>query len=369
VSNAELITTSRELEQAVGRLLHADAVAVDTEFFWERTFYPILGLVQLATAEESWLIDAVSIGDIRALGPVLSSPAITKVLHDAPQDLGILARATGTMPRTLFDTRLAAGFAGLTSTCSLQALLRDIFGIELSKAETRSNWLRRPLSANQLRYAAEDVLYLLKARETLLSRCASGTVRGWLAEDLAGLDDPAIYRDRDPRLMYLRVKGSSRLDARQLAVLRELAAWRENEARARDWPRAHVLDDSLLVTLAVRAPADQMTFGNIQGMPRGMPGTVVADALAAMARGLAVPDGECPHPSDDDLNSRRALKSKSDKLLAHIAVACAAHAIDPALVASRADADSYVQWLAKGTVAGHPLAKGWRQSFVAGFTP
>jgi len=369
VSNAELITTSRGLEQAVARLLRADAVAVDTEFFWERTFYPLLGLVQLATAEDLWLIDTVSIPDIRALGPVLSSPAITKVLHDAPQDLGILARATGATPHSLFDTRRAAGFAGLSPSCSLQALLRDILGIELSKAETRSDWLRRPLSANQLRYAAEDVLYLLKAREVLLSRCASDTVRGWLAEDLAALDDPAVYRDRDPRLMYLRVKGGSRLDARQLALLRELAAWRENEARARDWPRSHVLDDSLLVTLAVRAPADRMTFRNIQGMPRGMPDTVIENALAAVARGLAVPDAECPRPSGDDPGSRRTLKSESDKLLAHIAAACAAHAIDPALVASRADADSYVQWLTKGTVVAPPLTKGWRQDFVAGFTP
>ena len=234
VPEAELITTSAGLEQVVERLQHADAVAVDTEFFWERTFYPILGLVQLATADGAcWLIDTVRIKDIRALGPVLASPEVTKVLHDAPQDLGILARATGALPQTVFDTRLACGFAGFNSTSSLQALLRQALGIELSKAETRSDWLRRPLSANQVRYAADDVLHLLPLREFLLARCASDAVRGWLSEDLARLDDPELYRDRDPRLMYLRVKGSSRLEARQLAILRELGAWREEEARQR----------------------------------------------------------------------------------------------------------------------------------------
>jgi len=365
--DAELITTPERLDQLAAQLLHAEAVAVDTEFFWERTFYPILGLVQLANADGCWLIDAVRLRDIRALGPVLSSPDITKVLHDAPQDLGILARATGAMPCAIFDTRLAAGFAGLASTCSLQVLLRETLNIELAKAETRSDWLRRPLSANQLRYAAEDVLYLLKARETLLSRCPSETVRAWLAEDLARLDDPALYRDRDPRLMYLRVKGGARLDARQLAVLRELAAWREDEARARDWPRGHVLPDDLLMTLAVQVPADRQAFFNLPDMPRGIPDAVVADALAAIARGRAVTDAECPQPLTDDFSSRRSLKPQSDRLLAHIAAACATYGVDPNLVASRAEADAFVRSRSGGVVADHPLATGWRKALVADF--
>jgi len=368
VPEAELITTSAGLEQVVERLQHADAVAVDTEFFWERTFYPILGLVQLATADGAcWLIDTVRIKDIRALGPVLASPEVTKVLHDAPQDLGILARATGALPQTVFDTRLACGFAGFNSTSSLQALLRQALGIELSKAETRSDWLRRPLSANQVRYAADDVLHLLPLREFLLARCASDAVRGWLSEDLARLDDPELYRDRDPRLMYLRVKGSSRLEARQLAILRELGAWREEEARQRDWPRSHVLPDDLLISLAGIAPTDQQALGAVPGMPRNMPGTVTAALLTAVTRGLAVSEGDCPQPSSDDSASRRTLKSQSDRLLAHISAACLSHSIDPALVASRADADSFVQRLAQGTAINHPLAHGWRRTFVTEF--
>jgi ribonuclease D len=365
VPEAELITTAPELEQLAERLLRADAVAVDTEFFWERTFFPILGLVQLATADGAcWLIDTVRLKDIRALGPVMASPSVTKVLHDAPQDLGILARATGSMPRTIFDTRLAAGFAGFGATCSLQALLRQALGIELSKAETRSDWLRRPLSANQLRYAADDVLHLLALRERLLAGCASDTVRGWLSQDLARLDDEAAYQDRDPRLMFLRVKGGSRLSAGELAVLRELAAWRETEARQRDWPRGHVLPDDLLVTLAQRAPADLRALAGIPDLPRNMPEAVTADLLAAVSRGLAVTEADCPQPATDDLASKRALKSKSDRLLAQISTACATHNIDPALAASRAEAESYLQRLAEGSAADHPLAQGWRKTLL-----
>jgi len=370
VQDAELITTSSELERLAERLLRADAVAVDTEFFWERTFYPILGLVQLATGDGAcWLLDTVRVRDIAALGPVMSSPSVTKVLHDAPQDLGILARATGAMPRAIFDTRLAAGFAGYGATCSLQALLRQALGIELSKAETRSDWLRRPLSANQLRYAADDVLHLLPLREKLLASCASDTVRGWLSEELARLDDPAAYQERDPRLMYVRVKGSSRLSAGELAILRELAAWREAEARQRDWPRGHVLPDSVLVALAQRAPADHPALAGIPDLPRAMPETVTADLLSAVARGCAVTEADCPLPATDDLASKRALKSKSDRLLTHLSAACATHNIDPALAASRSDSESFLHVLAQGSAADHPLAQGWRKTLLEGFAP
>jgi ribonuclease D len=369
-NHAELITTAEQLDALAAQLLTAEAVAVDTEFFWERTFYPILGLVQLATADGCWLVDTVSIRDIRALGPLLASPSVTKILHDAPQDLGILARATGMLPRTVFDTRLAAGFAVLSATGSLQALLRDTVGVEISKAETRSNWLKRPLSESQLRYAADDVAHLLHVRDILLSRCASDTVRGWLAEELARLDDPSLYQDRDPRLMYLRVKGGSRLEARQLAVLRELADWREREARQRDWPRAHVLPDDLLVSLAQHAPADRTALNAIQGVPRTIPDMIVADMLAAVTRGLALPDDTCPTPLENgDFAAKRALKPKSDRLLAHLAAACAPLSIDPSLAASRADADDYVQRLAQGTAADHPLARGWRKNLLASFIP
>jgi len=341
---------------------------VDTEFFWERTFYPVLGLVQLATRDACWLIDAVRLTDLRALGPVLSSDSVTKVLHDAQQDLGILSRATGALPRSVFDTRLAAGFAELGSTVSLQTLLRETLGVELPKTETRSNWLRRPLSAEQLRYAADDVVHLLPLRDALLSRCASETSRDWLRQELALLDDPAGYRDRDPRLMYLRVKGSARLDARQLAVLREIAAWREEEARKRDWPRAHVLSDDLLVAIAQLDPDDGLALGALRDWPRNMPETATAAVLAAAARGRSLPEVDCPQPAGDSHpTARRALKQQSDRLLAHIAATCKAHGIDPAVVASRSEADAYVQRLAQKNTAGLPLSGGWRKTLIANF--
>ena len=360
----ELVTTAKRLEEVVTELLALEAVAVDTEFFWERTFYPILGLVQLASSDGScWLVDAVSIGDIRALGPVMASTSVTKVLHDAPQDLSILARATGAMPRTIFDTRLASGFAGFGATCSLQSLLRQVLGIELSKAETRSNWVHRPLSANQLRYAADDVLHLLKCREQLLETCSNDMVRGWLAEELTRLDDPAIYQEREPRLMYLRIKGSFRLRADELAILRELAAWREEEARQRDWPRGHVLADNVLVTLAQRKPRDMAALSEIPDMPQTMPAAVTSDLLAAISRGLAVNESDYPRPADEGV-SKHNIKTRYERVSAHISSVCATHHIDPALVGSRAEIESFLHLMDQSTADGHSLSTSWRHTLI-----
>ncbi len=367
---AELITTAQRLAEVSNLILQQSAVAVDTEFFWERTFYPILGMVQLATADGAcWLVDTVTIPDISALAPVLEADSVIKVLHDAPQDLGILARAASAAPRRIFDTRVAAGFAGFDSTCSLQSLLRQTLDVEISKDETRSNWLRRPLSDSQLRYAADDVLHLLPLREHLIRGCASDTVRGWLDEECTLLDNPEVYQERDPRMMYLRVKGSSCLSARQLAVLREITAWREAEARQRDWPRGHVLSDPLLIDLAQLAPASPEALMNLPDFPRRMPGDVITVFLAAIGRGSALPDAECPLPEGSSFATRQSLKSRTKRLLDHLRSKCGNYGIDPALAASRADAESFIQRGSSGSDTPHRLAQGWRKIMVDGFDP
>jgi len=363
-----LITTAADLADLNTRLLRAEAVALDTEFFWERTFYPVLGLVQLATPDGCWLVDAVCLKDLSALAPLIASPSVTKVLHDAPLDLTILARATGAVPRSVFDTRLAAGFAGLSATLSLQALLQEVLGVTIAKGETRSNWLRRPLSENQIRYAAEDVVHLLPLREALLARCAGKRSRNWLDQELARLDDPAHYEESPPEERFRRVKGAARLNRRHLALLREVAGWREREARRRDWPRNHVLPDPVMVTIALRGPADVQALMAVPGFPSRMPAKLVGQILAAVERGKALPESACPDPSDRNPATARALKEPTDRLLAHLRIACEKEGIDPAWIASRNEAESLVQSLARGDASAHPLMRDWRQTLLAGFT-
>lgn len=363
----EIVETPERLEEVTSLILQTSAVAVDTEFFWERTFYPILGLVQLATADGAcWLVDTVKMSDISALAPVLESESVTKVLHDAPQDLGILARAANAAPRRIFDTRVAAGFAGFESTCSLQSLLRETLKAEISKDETRSNWLHRPLNENQLRYAADDVLHLLPLREHLIQACSSDTVRGWLEEECAGLDNPEVYQERDPRMMYRRVKGSSRLSSRQLAVLREIAVWREEVAHQRDWPRGHVLRDPVLIEIAQLAPSDVMTLMNLPDFPQRMPAEVTAALLDAVETGSDLPAELCPQPDEITFATRRSLQSRSRHLLDQIRHRCIQHGIDPALAASRSDVESFLLHSNDSNGPPHRLAQGWRKTLLEG---
>jgi ribonuclease D len=362
----ETITTTSGLEQAAKEWLDAPFIALDTEFFWERTFYPILGVVQVATGQnQCWLVDAVQIRDLAALGPVLAAPHVTKILHDAVQDLGILKRAAGVAPCTVFDTRLAAGFAGFLSTCSLQSLLREALGVELAKAETRSDWLRRPLSAAQMRYAADDVVHLPELRARLQALCLNDRVRGWMLSEQARLDDPANYEERDPREIFRRVKGQSRLSARQLAVLREVAAWREHEARERDWPRGHVLADDVLIGLVCQMPADRAAMARVAGWPARLPAELADAILAAVALGAGLPEDAWPEAAESAGPAlRRDWKTGADRLLDHIRHACAEFKIDPALVASRADIERYVRQEALGTTTYLPMAQGWRREMI-----
>ena len=183
----QFVTTQEELAAVCDRLLHEPVVALDTEFLWERTYYPILGLVQIAvTGGGCFLLDTVRLDSLQPLGPVLASSGPVKILHDAREDLSILLREMAKSgqcfkPANIFDTRLAAGFAGLSASASLKTLLAKLLDIHLAKTETRSNWIRRPLRDEQIRYAADDVIYLPRLRDALLERCPGARVRRWLS--------------------------------------------------------------------------------------------------------------------------------------------------------------------------------------------
>ena len=239
----------------------ADA-ALDTEFVFERTYRPRLGIVQICVAGEIALIDAVRIPDLSALGPLLADPARRKLLHSGSGDLPILRRAGGAPLRGLFDTQIAAAFAGLGPSLSYAALVKTLLGVDLAKHETRTDWLRRPLSPDQLRYAAEDVEYMPAIAAALEEQLRTLGRFEWALEDSAALaandgDTP------DPAGAWRRVKGLDRLNTTSRAVARALAAWREREAERADLARPFLLRDETLVALAKRdalAPADAPTL-------------------------------------------------------------------------------------------------------------
>jgi ribonuclease D len=258
------VETQEALAAAAGRWAAAPALALDTEFVRERTYFPRLGLVQVADGGAVYLLDPLAVEDLSPLALACRSSAL-KVVHAASEDVEVLHRALGTVPAPLFDTQVAAGLAGIGTSMSYQRLVAAVLGVELPKGETRTNWLARPLSPAQLAYAGEDVAHLLPLHQRLERDLVALGRLGWALEDSAALLDVSRL-DVDPDLAYLRVRGGGRLTRRQLGVLRALAAWRDREARRRDLPRGFVLRDEALRNLAIRQPVATEDLRRVPGI-------------------------------------------------------------------------------------------------------
>lgn len=338
--------------------------AVDTELVWERTFYARLGLVQLALSrDECYLVDVPAIGDLGPLKELLEDEGTVKIFHDATQDLTILRRATGAAPRNIFDSQTASGFAGLTSTISLRDLVQELVGVELHKSETRTDWMQRPLTETQVKYAEEDVRYLPEIRLLLLERAGERQVRAWLEEEMAGLDRVEMYEERDPREQFRRVKGSGRLNPRQLAVLREVAAWRESEARSQDRPRGRIASDKLLMFLAQRQPQTIDELAEVRSFRRRELEAYGEGLLKAVAQGLGVAEADRPVGSPRSRYDRK-MEQRVDSALEVLKERSAAIDIDHALVATRAEVNEVVRNGDAGEAPGRRLLEGWRAEFI-----
>jgi ribonuclease D len=362
------VETPLALADLAANLASEPCVALDTEFVWERTYYARLGMIQIALQDGTcFLVDTVALADLAPLGAVLADPRVEKILHDAPQDLMILRRATGAVARNVFDTRVAAGFAGLSSEISLQNLLADLLGVQLPKGHTRANWMARPLSPGQLEYAADDVRYLPRAAALLRERaCASG-VELWMSEELRGLNKPATSDERPPGESYLRIRAAASMGPRNLAVLRELAAWREREAVAADLPRRHVADDPELVAVARALPGSAEDLVACRDV---MPRTVQRYGrflLAAVAGGLALPDGDLP-PSPR-LSEVRPPREQVDAAMETIRRCAAARGVDGRLVGSKNDVMTLLQEGGAALSENHRILRGWRAELLGSNLP
>ena len=356
-----MIDTPAALDDLLAEALAARAVALDTEFVWERTFYPALGLVQVGLpGGRVALVDPLAV-DLAPLGALLANAAVTKVLHDATQDLQILARATGARPVNVFDTQRAAGLVGYSSTASLQDLVDAVAGVRLDKGETRSNWLARPLSDPQQRYAEDDVRYLLQVHDALAAAAEARGRTPWIAEEMARYEADALYVAPDVSDAVERVKARdlTRLNARQRAVLRALASWREVEAQTLDRTRRMVLPDEALVDLARRAPASEDDLRRTPLTDRQI-ARFGAGIVAAVAEGTAAP------AEDRERRGRPGPEEERDAARVLVAQALVAgggarDGVDPALVAPKAALRDAV---AAGPDAVTDLLPGWRGAFL-----
>ena len=360
-----MITKHSDLLELIAEAKTAEAIALDTEFFWERTYYPRLGLIQLAiSGDECHLIDPLAVEDLRPLGPLLASRGIVKILHDAGQDLAILYRATGSAAQNIFDTRLAAGFARLPSTLSLSALVHELLDIRLTKTETRSDWLRRPLSAEQLAYAGDDVRYLHALRLLLLNRIAGSKVKTWLYEQLALYNNPHFYIS-DGSSRYQRLSASANLPPSGMAVLKRLFDWREENARADDKPRAHIISDAKLLAIAQQPPTNIRELHDLGLSSRAI--TRYGNAIITLGAEFT----GAPEQATTEKKHRLSAKEREiyRRLQDMIRLKGEILGIDPALVGNSDELRAIARFLADGALpaANLPQLAGWRLTFLEDF--
>ena len=283
----DLITTTAALAQACARLSAHPFVTVDTEFMRETTYYPKLCLIQMAGPDEGVLIDPLAENlDLKPFFALMADERVTKVFHSARQDLEIIWNLGGLIPRPLFDTQVAAMVCGYGDSVSYEQLVNDHAKARVDKSSRFTDWSRRPLSDAQLTYALSDVTHLVKVYEALSAELEQTDRSEWLGEEMSVLTSPETYR-ADPANAWQRLAGRMR-KAREVAVLMELAAWREREAQSRDVPRGRVLKDEAVIDVAVSAPRTAEALGRLRTIPNGFERSRAAgDILEAVERGLA----------------------------------------------------------------------------------
>ena len=282
-----LITTTPELTAACSRLARHPVITVDTEFLRETTYYPLLCVVQMASPEEAVVVDALADGiDLKPFFALMADEKVLKVFHAARQDIEIVWHQAGIVPHPIFDTQVAAMVLGYGDSIAYDQLVERIAGHRPDKTHRFTDWSRRPLSAEQIHYAVSDVTHLRDVFAALDADLKKRSRNDWVSEEMEVLTSPKTY-DFHPERAWERLKTRVR-KPKELAVLMEVAAWREKEAQSRDVPRSRVLKDDAVGDIATHAPTTLERLASLRSLPKGFDRSKWgADIVAAVQRGLA----------------------------------------------------------------------------------
>lgn len=283
----EPITSNRTVAEACERLAAHPFITVDTEFLRETTYYPKLCVIQMASTDEAIVIDALAPNiDLTPFFDVMKNDRVLKVFHAARQDIEIVWHRGGFVPNPIFDTQVAAMVLGYGDSISYDQLVQRITGDSLDKSHRFTDWSRRPLTPEQIKYAISDVTHLRDVYQSLAADLEKRGRIDWVLEEMEVLNSPETYR-ADPEKAWERLKSRVR-KPREIAALIELAAWREREAQARDVPRSRVLKDEVIADIAIHAPATPEKLMNLRSIPKGFERSKWGqDVLDAIKRGLA----------------------------------------------------------------------------------
>lgn len=356
-------TTTRDVALVAERSRAAGEIGIDTEFMRERTYRARLCLLQLSTPDEIFIMDPLEVTDLGAIGALVADPAVEVVVHAGRQDFEIFFERYGSVPTRVFDVQLAAAFAGLGASLPYGRLVQEITGSKLQKGESYTDWCRRPLSSEQLVYAADDVRYLLGVAHELKRRLDAQGRGGWVTEELKSLETPDAY-ETDLDEVYKRVGGRGSLTGRQLTVLRSVARWRESEAQRRDMPRGWVVKDPTLIEIARRAPTEMGALAKIRGLNPREAERFGGAILGAVREGLEGDEIKTPKAAPRSAQIRaRVLSGPSDAI---VRSRCEAANLATELVSTRGELEALLTDVSAGVtdLSRHRLMRGWRRELA-----
>lgn len=357
---ATLVSDDASLAELIDHLRSVGRFGYDSEFIGELTYFPKLCVIQVCSPQRIALIDPLAAVELRPFWELLADPSVEKICHAGEQDLEPVVRHLGRPAANVFDTQVAAGFIGLPYPVSLSKLVAEVTGARLGKGLTFTHWDQRPLSAMQLRYAADDVRYLPLLRERMGARLEADGHARWAAEECAARCDLELFRF-DPRQQYLRVRGANSLQPRNLAVLRELTAWRDAASRDADVPPRAFLRDEILLDLARNPVRSVEKLDRVRGLPRPVEAQWGERIVQLTAEALALSPDRIPQQRDTEQSP--AEKFRTDSLWAVAQAHCAGQGVDVAVVTNRQEINEFFQQFSgpRQAEVPHRLLSGWRK--------
>jgi ribonuclease D len=351
------VDTPAALDSLCAQLADTSWFAMDTEFLREKTYYPKLCLLQVATPDVVACVDPLALDNLAPMLALLADPNITKVMHSARQDMEIFYHLAGSPPAPVFDTQIAAPLLGLADQIGYANLVKEMLGVTLGKLHTRADWSLRPLGEEQLRYAADDVIYLAALYQPLQDRLQSLGRLDWLDEDFRQLASPELYAI-SPANAWLKVKGANRLKGASLSILQALASWREQQACQKDRPRGWMLRDDTMVDIARHKPTTMQALSAIRGLSEGLLKRSGNELLEIIGKAV----GEPPAPFPDS-GTRNRLSAEQDALvdvmMAVVRISAVENSLNPTVLASRKQLEAL---LLGDTETG--VMQGWRRKLV-----
>ena len=349
----DYIDSNEMLARLCAQLATASYCVIDTEFIRESTYYPELALIQIASGDRLACIDPLAISELSPLAELLVKDSLLKVFHSSSQDLEILYQKFGRVPTPVFDTQLAAAVLGYNQQISYADLVQQVTGVELEKKHTRANWMRRPLSREELDYAMDDVRYLMSVYEKLNEKLESTRRFNWMEKDLIAMSDPLNYEVRMDQL-WKRLKGVQKLKGVKLHIASELAQWREQLAQRQNRPRRWIVKDEVIVELARQAPDDIAALSRIRDLSDKTVRRHGDRLLQIIARAGQVDAAQWPQ-HDKVKNLNRQQLALGDCLMALCRVIADQNQVALATLATRKDIDNLLL-----NQKSSRLTQGWR---------